>query len=555
MSYIQIIGALFILIIILYNSEKICIKCFKICFEKRFKQNFKKWTSGNDDIDKFIQNTQLLAHSDAEKALEWIPYDRFHNIKCIEKDKVYKANWIDGCINKWDDKNQNWERKHQNMFVILKSLYISNISELTLTNKIISCCKVYGITKVSETENYMVVLTCEKCNDVCNAIYFQLNFGNWTSGNNIIDEFIQDSQLSSHKNYQLSKALEWIPYNKFYDIECISKSSNKVYRANWIDGYINEWDYANQNWKRKDQNITMILKSLDILKVSELNKIIGFYKVYGITQDPETKNYIVVLICEKCNYLCNAIYFQLNFGNWTSGSNIIDKFIQDSQLLSHKTYQLTKVLEWIPYNKFYNIECILKSSNKVYRANWIDGYINKWDYANQNWERKGQNISMILKSLDHILKVSELIRTIGCYKIHGITQDSETENYMVVLTCEKCNDVCNAIYFQLNFGNWTSGNNIIDEIIQDSQLSSHETYQLTKVLEWIPYNKFYDIECILKSSNKVYRANWIDGYINKWDYANQNWERKGQNISMILKSLDHILKVSELIRVAIKFME
>jgi hypothetical protein len=139
MDFIQIIDAFFfilIIIIIYTKSDEICIKCNKICFKKRFKQKFKNWTSGNNDIDKFIQNTQLLTHNDAEKVLDWIPYDKFNNIKCIVKDQVYKANWIDGYINKWDDENQNWERIEQNMFVILKSLNISKVSELTLTNKV-----------------------------------------------------------------------------------------------------------------------------------------------------------------------------------------------------------------------------------------------------------------------------------------------------------------------------------------------------------------------------------------------------------------------------------
>uniref|UniRef100_U9TB42 Uncharacterized protein n=1 Tax=Rhizophagus irregularis (strain DAOM 181602 / DAOM 197198 / MUCL 43194) TaxID=747089 RepID=U9TB42_RHIID len=392
----QIIGAF-------NKSDEICMKCNKICFEKRFKQKFKNWTSGNNDIDKFIQNTQH--NDDAEKVLEWIPYDKFNNIKCIEKDKVYKANWIDGCINKWDDKDQNWERKHQNMVVIIKSLNISNISELTLTNKTIGCYKVYGITQDPETEKYMVVLTCKQCNNICNAIYFQLNFGNWTSGNNIIDEFIQNSQLLSHKNYQLSKALEWIPYNKFYDIECIVKNNNKVYRANWIDGCINNWNKENQNWQRSDQNMSVILKDLSDPKYN-----ISEFLTIGITQNPETKNYIRVQkdICEECDYICNAIHFQRNFKNWTSGNNYVDKFIQDTQLLLDHNYYVYHALEWIPHDRFYDIKCIVK--DKIYKTSWIDGYVNEWDDENQNWKRKHQNMVVILKSLN-ISKVSELTLT------------------------------------------------------------------------------------------------------------------------------------------------
>jgi len=46
---------------------------------------------------------------------------------------------------------------------------------------------------------------------------FNIIIKNWTSGNSNIDKFIQSTQLSHH-NY---KALKWIPYDKFYDIEYI----------------------------------------------------------------------------------------------------------------------------------------------------------------------------------------------------------------------------------------------------------------------------------------------------------------------------------------------
>ena len=108
----------------------------------------------------------------------------------------------------------------------------------------------------------MVVLdgTC-KCNYICSAIHYQRNFKNWTSGNNDIDKFIQDTQLLAH-DYK-DDPLEWISYNRFYDIKYIAKSGHsKVYRANWIDGYIYCWDNYNQNWKRKDRNMFVILKSL-----------------------------------------------------------------------------------------------------------------------------------------------------------------------------------------------------------------------------------------------------------------------------------------------------
>jgi hypothetical protein len=108
------------------NLIKSC-DCTYECNAKRFKQNFKNWTSGNNQIDKFIQNTQLSAHKKISDALEWIPYDRFYDIKYIAGDKfniIYRANWIDGRImeSSWDDDNQDWKREKPNMFVFLKIL-------------------------------------------------------------------------------------------------------------------------------------------------------------------------------------------------------------------------------------------------------------------------------------------------------------------------------------------------------------------------------------------------------------------------------------------------
>ncbi|GET02594.1 kinase-like domain-containing protein [Rhizophagus clarus] len=73
-----------------------------------YQQNFENWTIGNNDVNKLIQDIQLSAHvyyKVSEKALEWIPYDRFCKIRYIENGrfgKMCRANWIDGCADEWD---------------------------------------------------------------------------------------------------------------------------------------------------------------------------------------------------------------------------------------------------------------------------------------------------------------------------------------------------------------------------------------------------------------------------------------------------------------------
>jgi hypothetical protein len=109
--------------------------------------------------------------------------------------------------------------------------------------------------------------------------------------------------------------------------------------------------------------------------------------------------------CVKCNDVCNSIHFQYNFNNWTSSNYGIDKFIQDTQLLTHDNVKCA--LEWIPYDRFNNINYIAKGGfGKVYRANWIDGRIDNWDYHNRNWKRKDQNMFVALKNLNNSKNVS-----------------------------------------------------------------------------------------------------------------------------------------------------
>ncbi|RHZ88738.1 hypothetical protein Glove_21g106 [Diversispora epigaea] len=144
----------------------------KTCNSKHFKNNFDKWTSGNDKIDKFIQDSQLNTNG-WWKVIEWIPYDRFKDIKKIAKGgfgTIYYANWICGRIDKWDIENQQWKRWGQREVVLKKFDNFANLNEeflnemaihlkaMDTTSYSIHSIRIYGITKDPETNNYMTVL-------------------------------------------------------------------------------------------------------------------------------------------------------------------------------------------------------------------------------------------------------------------------------------------------------------------------------------------------------------------------------------------------------------
>ncbi|GET64755.1 kinase-like domain-containing protein [Rhizophagus irregularis DAOM 181602=DAOM 197198] len=161
-------------------------------------------------------------------------------------------------------------------------------------NKIKIEYEFYGITRDPETKNYMMVLNnkCKKCNALCNSIHFQQNFENWASDNDDIDKFIQDTELSEHTYNLEEHALEQMPYDRLNDIS--KNKFSKVYKANWIDGEIYKLNNTNQNWMRCESG-DVILKSLCNSKNITIKFTNEINIPFEITQDPETKDYIMNL--------------------------------------------------------------------------------------------------------------------------------------------------------------------------------------------------------------------------------------------------------------------
>src|ERR1043166_1787025 len=108
------------------NDEGWCYSCNK----KHFIQDFNKWTSGNEEINKFIRECQLNA-THRQKVLEWIPYEKFDEINDLARGGfgiVRRAVWTDGYIWEWNIDKNEWLRT-KNANVVLKCL--KNSQDLT----------------------------------------------------------------------------------------------------------------------------------------------------------------------------------------------------------------------------------------------------------------------------------------------------------------------------------------------------------------------------------------------------------------------------------------
>jgi len=153
-----------------------------------------------------------------------------------------------------------------------------------------------------------------------------------------------------------------------------------IIEKNNKDEIVNEINLVNSDDKQNNsENLNSEDNDLDFYEQEILNQKYG--------------------LCPECNQpntdddWCKECYskkFQQNFGNWTSGNENIDKFIQDSQLNARIIFEL---LEWIPYNRLRNIKFLAQGGfSTVYEALWLDGSIDKWDYEKQDWGRSFEEL-------------------------------------------------------------------------------------------------------------------------------------------------------------------
>ena len=134
--------------------------------------------------------------------------------------------------------------------------------------------------------------------------------------------------------------------------------------------------------------------------------------------------------------------------------------------------------------------------------------------------------------------ISELTKTYDYDKVYNNKGTKRLcENCLLECLATLYCEHCMRNYLKNNFSNWTSGNDNIDNLIQNCQM---ESFMPGRIIEWIPYNKLQNIKYLTKGGcSEIYSAKWIDGQYYKWDSEKQQPKRSGSR-KVILKQLENV---------------
>ncbi|EXX54219.1 Cla4p [Rhizophagus irregularis DAOM 197198w] len=208
--------------------------------------------------------------------------------------------------NIYDDKHKRHEFRKQTI------LADESLKENEKSEAVNILNKMYDRSKILTNEGTKRI--CENCNQECLATtycencirnYLKANFSNWTSGNDIIDNLLQECQMKIIAQDLIS---EWIPYNNLQNIKYLTRGGfSEIYTADWIDGKFFDWDSEGQQLKRIG-SLYVVLKRLGNIENANqswieeaklhldiCNKWGEIVRCYGLTQDPLNGDYMLVM--------------------------------------------------------------------------------------------------------------------------------------------------------------------------------------------------------------------------------------------------------------------
>ncbi|GBC06412.1 hypothetical protein RclHR1_06810001 [Rhizophagus clarus] len=241
-----------------------------------------------------------------------------------------------------------WDAHSQCMICALDLTFLSDCQKLC------PCCYlIYIGCRYCLTTNIIFGIAnqsqCRKCNKT-STIAISIDFNNINSENITIDKFLISTRLNNKNSLQIenymkninddynpldiynfitnnlknTQVMRWIPYCQITNFEKIAEGGfGIVYKATLLDGGKYQYDdFLSIRNKNKLVAIKKFLNTQDIINyfLNELNSLHQCYndriiKYFGITKEPKTKEYMLVMNYASGGDLHN--YLKKNFTNIT----------------------------------------------------------------------------------------------------------------------------------------------------------------------------------------------------------------------------------------------
>ncbi|GBC47117.2 kinase-like domain-containing protein [Rhizophagus irregularis DAOM 181602=DAOM 197198] len=383
--------------------------------------------------------------------------------------------WNNGSLHY--DSNQEELIRKPNTNVVLKCLNnsqnIINIIDEFLIEANTCHDEIYGLSQNPDTKDYIIVLQdiyCEKCGEQYSDRYSS-KYNKWY----IIDELLSKAEKYNkllynrydrldrlHELYGISQnpdTEEYIIVQDKYCEKCAIWNDNPLYYNSIKEEVIRKpkkVTLITLNYLNKSQNMIddFLNKVKDILMVNNYKVYDSFYKKYyslicGISQNPDTGNYIIVSqdeYCEKCTIWKNGPLHTSKEWIRSSYANVVLKSLDINEFSSkvdnyNDIYGISQNPDTKEYIMVLSTNAYCEKCGKVgdntavYSAIWKNGPL----YYRKKWIRKS-NEKVVLNYLT--LDIKEFFNKVDNYEyIYGISQHPDTKNYFIVLNDKKSLDI------------------------------------------------------------------------------------------------------------------
>ncbi|GBC28741.2 kinase-like domain-containing protein [Rhizophagus irregularis DAOM 181602=DAOM 197198] len=307
------------------------------------------FTNENEKIVDLFQEIRLKVNDPNDILFEWIPYDQFDNIKEIGKSDFVTVNsaiWKNGPLSYSYFKKELTRVSEKK--VVLKCLHNSqnNINELLSEiktysiNNLDNILKIYGISQNPDTKDYIMVLHNEyfgKCCKKCaiwkdGPLYYEYMVG-WTreSDKKVALKCLYNSQnlASDFLNEVSTYSIDYIDDNfKIYGISQNPNTKDYIMVLQQSDKEVSLKSLYNS----KDINDEFLNEAKAYL-IMNSNFILN---IYGISQDPKTKDYIMVLESIAGENLNDWVNHNYKDFNWPNKIRILFYIIQSLKEIHQK---------------------------------------------------------------------------------------------------------------------------------------------------------------------------------------------------------------------------